>query len=303
MKILVTGGAGLIGVPLRHALRARGDQVTAIDVTDFGRGDTGLTMMSINDAAALRGLFASQRFDAVVHCGALSGPMMARDEPLKMVEVNIDGTAQLLEQARLFNISRFVFCSSISVYGDAGEATITEATPLRPSSVYGASKVAGEQLLRGYTAQFGVRGVSLRLARIYGQYRRANCHVASLIGDAARGEVTEIPCDPEFRYHYIYVDDVVTAMLAVLDAPSLLHLEYNIGSQEVTTMPELAEIARSVVPGVDVRLVSGADDVPDVQAAFDITRAIADLGWRPRFKMADGIAAQLRAPSLHAAPS
>ena len=301
MKILVTGGAGLIGVPLRQALRARGDQVTAIDVTDFGRGDTGLTMMSINDAASLRGLFASQRFDAVVHCGALSGPMMARDEPLQMVEVNIDGTAQLLEQARLFNVGRFVFCSSISVYGDVGEATITEATPLQPSSVYGASKVAGEQLLRGYAAQFGVHGVSLRLARIYGPYRRANCHVASLIRDAAQGAVTEIPCDPQFRYHYVYVDDVVAAMLAVLDASALPHMEYNIGSREVTTMPELAEIARATVPGVNVRLVPGADDVPDVQAVFDIARAVADLGWRPRFKMADGIAAQLRALGLDAA--
>ena len=301
MKILVTGGAGLIGVPLRQALRARGDQVTAIDVTDFGRGDTGMTMMSITDAASLRGLFAAERFNAVVHCGALSGPMMARDEPLKMVEVNIDGTAQLLEQARLFNVSRFVFCSSISVYGDAGEAAITEATPLRPSSVYGASKVAGEQLLRGYAAQFGVRGVSLRLARIYGPYRRANCHVASLIRDARQDAVTEIPCDPQFRYHYVYVDDVVAAMLAVLDASALPHMEYNIGSQEVTTMPELAEIARTTVPGVNVRLVPGADDVPDVQAVFDIARAVADLGWRPRFKMADGIAAQLSALGLDAA--
>ena len=115
MNVLVTGGAGLIGVPLREALTAKGHMVTAIDVTDFGRDDSALEIISITDSAALADLFARKAFDAVIHCGAISGPMMARGEPLKIVDVNIDGTALLLDFARRRGLRRFVFCSSISV--------------------------------------------------------------------------------------------------------------------------------------------------------------------------------------------
>ena len=78
---------------------------------------------------------------------------MAKGQPLHLVEVNIDGTAMLLDLARLNHMRRFVFCSSISVYGDVGAAAITEDTPLRPTSVYGATKVACEQLIRGFAAE------------------------------------------------------------------------------------------------------------------------------------------------------
>ena len=292
MNILVTGGAGLIGMPLRQALKACGHQVTAIDVTDFGRQDPDLTLMSITDADSLKALFGDRGIEAVAHCGALSGPMMARDEPLRMVEVNIDGTARLLDQARLSHTLRFVFCSSISVYGNVGDAPIDETTPLRPTSVYGASKVAGEQLIRGYATQYGLDGISLRIARVYGPYRRGNCHIGSLIRDTARQVPTEIPCDPSFRYHFVYVDDVVAAIVKALDAGTHPRMEYNVGSGEVTTMPQLASIATATIPGAEPRLVPGADDVPDVQSSFDVSRIAADLGWQPKFDLARGIAAQ-----------
>ena len=166
---------------------------------------------------------SSHAVDAIVHCGAISGPMMAKGEPLKLVAVNIDATAALLDLARRRAMRRFVFCSSISVYGDVGAATITEETPLRPTSVYGATKVACEQLLQGFRCtEYGLEGVSLRIARVYGPYRRANCHVKSLIEDSS-GEASrpEIPCDPDFVYHYVYVDDVAEAIATALETARL----------------------------------------------------------------------------------
>lgn len=291
MNVLVTGGAGLIGVPLREALAAKGHMVTAIDITDFGRDDPGVEIMSITDSAALADLFAHKAFDAAIHCGAISGPMMAQGEPIKIVEVNIDGTALLLDLARRHGLGRFVFCSSISVYGNVGKAVITEDTSLRPTSVYGASKVAGEQLVQAFTTEYGLSGVSLRIGRVYGPYRRGNCHLAALIRDAAAGETTEIPCDPEFLYHYVYVDDVVEAQIAALTADEFSFSEYNVGSGEALTMPQIAEIARAAIAGADPRLVAGADDVPDVQTTFDVSRIAADLAWRPRFDLASGLKA------------
>src|SRR5258705_3289368 len=209
MNVLVTGGAGMIGMSLREALTEKGHMVTAIDVTEFGRDDPGLEIMSITDSAALADLFARKAFDAVIHCGAISGPMMAQGEPMKIVEVNIDGTALLLDLARRHGLRRFVFCSSISVYGNVGKTVITEDTPPRPTSVYGASKVAGEQLVQAFTAEYGLSGVSLRIGRVYGPYRRGKWHLSTLSRDAAACGMTANPCERGILYHYIHGRDDV----------------------------------------------------------------------------------------------
>ena len=291
MTILLTGAAGLIGMALRERLRARGDRVVPIDVTRFGRHDPELRVVPLDDHAALDELIRTEAVEAIVHCGAISGPMLARRKPLAIVGANIDTTALLLDLTRLHSLRRFVFCSWISVYGDVGAATITEATPLVPTSVYGASKVACEQLIQGFAAEYGLDGVSLRIARVYGPYRRANCHLGAMLHDSNAGRRTLIPCDPAFLSHYVYVDDVADAITTVLDAPVLPHRLYNVGSGEALTMPQIVRAASQVLPGVQATLTPGADDVPDRQTVFDITRLADDLGWRPRFPIAGGLLA------------
>ncbi len=292
MNVLVTGGAGLIGMALRETLAARGHRVTAIDITDFGRSDAGILIVALDDRAALEALMKAQNIEAIIHCGAISGPMMAKGQPLRLVDVNVVATAVLLDLARLHAMKRFVFCSSISVYGNVGQAVITEATPLKPTSVYGATKIACEQLIEGFAAEYGLEGISLRISRVYGPYRRANCNLGSIIRDAVAGTETEIPCDPEFKYHYVHADDVAEALAAALKAPAPLPGRvYNVGSGEAQTMPEIAAIARTAIPGSIIRLVPGADDVPDVQTAFDVALIGRDLGWHPRLMLGDGLEA------------
>ena len=287
----MTGAAGLIGMAAREGLAARGHRVTGIDITDFGRGHSGIEIVALDDRPALEAVIARDGIEAIVHCGAISGPMMAREAPLLVVRVNIDATALLLDLARTRRMRRFVFCSSISVYGDVGPGAITENTALRPTSVYGASKAACEQLIHGFAAEYGLEGVSLRIARVYGPYRRANCHLGSIIRDAAAGCVTEIPCDPQFLYHYVHVDDVAMAIAVSLEAERLPTREYNIGAGEALTMPRIVEVARAVLPDAAIAMVPGADDVPDVQTAFEIGRFANDFGWHPKLKLADGLLA------------
>ncbi len=289
MNVLLTGAAGLIGMALRTALAARGHRVTPIDITRFGRDDPSLQLVPLDNAAALDTLVRQAGIEAVVHCGAISGPMLARGEPLRMVAANVDATAMLLDVARRHGMRRFVFCSSISVYGDVGSATITEATPLRPTSVYGATKVACEQLIRGFAAEYGLDGVSLRIARVYGPYRRANCHIDAMIRNTARGVETELPNDPAFVYHYVYVDDVAGALVTLLEAPRLSGREYNVGSGQVLTMPEIVPIAASVLPGMRTKLVPGSDDVPDRQTRFDVSAIAQDYAWKPRHDLRSGM--------------
>jgi len=291
MNVLLTGAAGLIGMALRPALVARGHRLVPIDVTRFGCDDPELELVGLDDRAALDGLVRRAGIEAIVHCGAISGPMMAKGEPLKLVAVNIDATALLLDLARQHGMRRFVFCSSISVYGDVGSGVITEATPPRPTSVYGATKVACEHLIRGFAAEYGVDGVSLRIARVFGPYRRANCYLGTLIRDAAKSMATEIPCNPAFIYHYVYVDDVADAIVAALETPRLACREYNVGSGQAVTMPEILRAAASAIPGMRARLIPGEDDVPDRQTVFDISAISTDLGWLPHHDLAAGLRA------------
>jgi UDP-glucose 4-epimerase len=291
MTTLVTGASGLIGMALRPILAARGDRVVPIDIADHGRDDPALRRVGLDDRAALEALITEEAIDSIVHCGAISGPMLARGEPLALVSANIDATALLLDLARRHAMRRFVFCSSISVYGDVGAATITEATPLRPTSVYGATKVACEQLIRGFAAEYGLSGASLRIGRVYGPYRRANCHLKALIRASEQGLEAEIPCEPAFVYHYVYADDVAEALRAALDAPALPNLEYNVGSGEALTMPAILAALAAREPLLRARLVPGVDDVADVQTAFDVGLIGRDLGWTPRFDIAEGVLA------------
>ena len=291
MNVLVTGGAGLIGMAVRATLVAASHRVVAIDVTDFDRPDGDLRILGLDERGPLEALVTEEGIEAVVHCGAISGPMMFRGDPLKIVAVNIGSTALLLDLARVHAMKRFVFCSSISVYGNVGDAPIDEDTPLRPTSVYGASKVAGEGLVEGFAAEYGVDGVSLRIGRVYGPYRRANCFLNDVIRDAAAGRQTTIPCDPAFVYHYVHVDDVAEAIATALAARSVPRRSYNVGSGEALTMPQIADIASASIEGAVIELVPGADDVPDVQRSFDVGRIGLDLGWHPRLPLAAGLKA------------
>lgn len=295
MNILLTGSSGLIGMALRPLLASRGHKVVPIDITNFGRGDSELKLVALDERALLEELIVAQQVDAIIHCGAVSGPMMFKGEPLRIIAANIDATALLLDLARQHCIQRFVFCSSISVYGNVGAAMISEATPLAPTSVYGATKAACEHLIQGFAIEYGVSGVSLRISRVYGPFRRANCHLNSIIRDSENGVETDVPCEPNFIYHYVYVDDVAEAILVALQADELPHRVYNVGSGEAMTMPSIITAVTAANPHMRARLVPGKDDVPDVQTAFDISRIEKDLNWRPRFNIGAGVAAYRKA--------
>lgn len=291
MNVLLTGAAGLIGMAVRPLLEDRNHRVIPTDASSFGHDIPELKIVTLDDRAGFERLAREYEIEAIVHCGAISGPMMAKDEPLKLIAVNIDATAALLDLARRLRMRRFVFCSSISVYGDVGDAPIAERTPLKPTSVYGATKVACEQLIQGFAAEYGLDGVSLRIGRVYGPYRRANCHLKAMIEAAEAGGRAAIPCDPSFIYHYVYVDDVAEAIAVALEADALPERVYNVGSGEALTMPALLELAAPAIPGLRASLVAGADDVPDRQTRFDVSAIGRDLGWFPRFGMTRGLEA------------
>ncbi|MBS76188.1 NAD-dependent epimerase/dehydratase family protein [Variovorax sp.] len=288
--VLVTGAAGLVGRALARRLADQRRAFIALDrvasITEDGIEIVGCDLGDVHRVHAL----ARQGIDAVVHCGAFSGPMVARDTPHAMVQVNIVGTANMLELARVHEARRFVYCSSTSAYGVVRSAMpVTEDCLLRPASLYGASKVASEYITTSYAQQYGLSATSVRLSWVYGPGRTTDCVVRTMIEDALAARPTRMAFGSDFPRQYIYVDDAVDSLLAALDAESLPRTTYNVTGNTRVTLGELAELVRGVFPNADIVLQQGPDPVDEFQDRFSIEAAQRDLGYEPRVSLEQGI--------------
>ncbi len=291
--ILVTGALGLVGHAARVALEAAGRPVLAVD---RAAGTVEGRPVVAGDVTAVHRLHALAReaggFAGILHCGAFSGPMVARDDPSAIVAVNITGTANILELARIHGVRRVVFCSSVSACGHTpdGLDPVPEATPLHPTTVYGASKAAGEALVDGYAAQYGLDGLSLRLGWVYGPRRSTACTLREMLRHALAGRPFQMPFGADQHRQYVHVDDVARALVLALDARQPQQRAYTINGGTCVTLGEIAAIARRVVPGAVIDLAPGPDPEDDRQARFDLGAAARDLGFTARIGLEEGLA-------------
>ncbi|MDD7942575.1 NAD-dependent epimerase/dehydratase family protein [Actinomycetospora lutea] len=166
VKIAVTGSAGLVGHAVRRRLEAAGVEVVPLDVRRWSFDGVEQIPCDLLDGDAVDQVFAAERPAAVVHPGGVSGPMVSADDPARVVEVNVAGTAAVLEAARRHGVARFVYCSSIAAYGSTAARWVVEETTLHPRDVYGATKAAGEQLVEAYRHRYGLAGAALRLVAV-----------------------------------------------------------------------------------------------------------------------------------------
>jgi nucleoside-diphosphate-sugar epimerase len=240
MSILVTGGAGLIGGSVKRALEARGEEVVAIDRIP---GD-GVEVADLTEVHRLHELVDSAT--AIIHCGAISGPMVAPDNPHLVVQSNIVGTANILEVARIRGIRRVVFCSSVTAFGNTPEGMnlVPEDVVLAPTSVYAASKVAGEALVDTYSLKHGLDGVSLRIGWVYGPHRTTDCAIRTMILDAQAGRPTRYPFGRDFYRRYVHIDDVTAALLLALDVDALQRRVFTVTGGSYATLGEIAEVVK-----------------------------------------------------------
>ena len=287
--VLVTGAAGLIGHRARILLEERGDEVIAVDKWESTVEGRGVLECDLTDVHSLHRLVMRYRPDSIVHCGAISGPMVARDNPHAIIQNNLVGTANILELARVYQIRRVVFCSSVSAYGPTPAGPVPEDVGLNPSTVYGATKAAGEQLIAAYATQHKVDGVSVRLSWVYGPRRQTACLIRTMLLDALQKRPTRLPSGADFYKQYIYVEDAARGLLLALDATGLKRRTYSITGDSYLTLGQIADIVRIIVPGADIEISPGPDPDDDVQEIFDISAAKRDLGYVPRFSIEQGI--------------
>ena len=289
--IVVTGSAGLIGFGVAARLARQGRAVIGTDRIQ-PREDGGFpsTDAELTDVHKLHAICGGD-ISAIVHCGAVSGPMLGRDNPRAVIETNVAGSANLLEIARQRGV-RLMFCSSTSAYGNTatGLDPVPEDASLTADDIYGATKAAGDILTRAYAAQTGIDAIVLRFSWVYGPRRRTPCVVREMIKDAQAGRTTELPYGRGFTRQYVYIDDVVSAVIAALDAGAIgPQRAFNITGGQRLEFGEIADAVKRALPEAQISLGEGADPEDQRHGRFDISAAARVLGWQPRVAFADGV--------------
>ena len=293
MRAVVTGGAGFIGSHTVDALLARGDEVHVVDNLATGRRE------NLDDAAALHehdirepldDLFAELRPEVVVHLAAQADVGTSVEQPRLDLEVNVLGTLNVLEAARPHGAQLVFSSTGGAIYGEC-ERPAREDDAREPVSPYGTSKLAAEEYLATWNRLHGTRHVALRFANVYGPRQLAKLEggVVAIFSDRLRaGETVTIYGDGKQTRDYVYVGDVVAAVLAAIGVAGGT---FNVGTGKETSVVELFD-AMSRVAGVDARAEHAPARPGEARrSVLDASRAERELGWRPRFSLEEGLRA------------
>lgn len=290
-RVLVTGSSGLLGRELAERLAGEGRMVVGLDIRSLG-GTVGFKEVigDVRDPHLLHRLFAAHRFEGVVHCGGISGQMVAPDDPWLNCHVNVFGTMQLLEVARAHDVGRFIYGSSQGAYGTTTAAVIAEDTPMLPVTVYGATKAASDMLVRAYRLQHKLNATSLRIGRVYGPGRRTGSLVTTMVDAALAGRPLCLPASGGRRLQYVYQADVVSALALALDTPGLPQTAYNVSGPGAYTDEEIAAAVKALVPAADIAFKAvPLDDGSFLSAPLDCSAAARDFGYVPAYSLERGL--------------
>ncbi|TKB18645.1 MAG: NAD(P)-dependent oxidoreductase [Mesorhizobium sp.] len=294
-SVLVTGAGGLIGFDLVRRLGAGGHKVVAVDrsVAELQSVTETAFELEIGDVHKLHELAARFECDAIVHCGGVSGPMLGRDNPAMVFDVNVGGTVDVAEVARQLagrrGSCRLVYCSSLMVYGHQPQDRIDEDRRLLTRNCYASSKVAAEAVVLAYAQEHNVDAAILRIASVYGPRRRTNCTLRDMIEDALAGRETHLPFAKDARRQWVHVDDVVTGIIGALNAPDLKRRIYNISAGVKPSVGEAASMVREFIPSADIKFGGEADVGYTSIGILNIDAAREDLGYIPAISLRAGI--------------
>ena len=303
-KALVTGGAGFIGSHLVEGLLAEGHSVAIVDnLDDFyssaqkranleevaRAGEIRVYETNICDFPALRAVFEKERPEVVIHMAARVGVRPSIEQPKLYQEVNIGGTLNLLMLVRSFEVRKFVFISSSSVYGVTAHLPFAEDhVEPKPISPYAATKLAGELLCYTYSHLYRLPVVCLRLFSVYGPRQRPDLAVHKFTALMEAGKPIPIFGDGSSGRDYTYVDDIVAGVLAGVAYETDYDI-FNLGSFHPVKLLDLVRLLeRATGMRATLNFLSAqAGDVP--QTCADIGKARRLLGYEPRTSIETGL--------------
>ena len=272
-KILITGSEGFVGQHLRERLVNLGYSVKGFDFKD---GD--ITEM----------LDYGESIEHVFH---LAGKTFIPDSwknPASFYKVNVLGTVNVLDYCRRKNIG-LTYLNTYG-YGEPESLPVGETAEIRPNTPYNHSKYVAEDIIRFYCSTFGMNAVSLRAFNIFGFGQQEIFLLPSLVRQVLDDTVDSVHVKVfEPKRDYVYIDDVVSALVSTLNAPKGFNA-YNIGSGKSYSVREVGEAIMRLVGIVKPFVADGQirpNDVPDIVA--DISKIRRDLGWTPTVGFEEGL--------------
>jgi UDP-glucose 4-epimerase len=296
MNFLITGAAGFLGSNLAGYLVREGHQVRGLD--DLSAGDPDalsphvlFTRGDVNDRPKLWTLL--QDVDCVYHLAARVSVPESVLYPREYNAVNVGGAVSLMEAMRDVGVRRVVFISSGAVYGDRGEQPLSESATPNPRSPYAVSKLAAEYYVSTIGDLWGIETVSLRVFNAYGPGQHLPPSHAPVIPhylrQTLRGSTLVMHGDGSQTRDYVYVDDVVTAMISAATAPGINKMVINIGSGTETSIRDLIRMIMQVL-GVKAEAIANPRNDPGVsRMCADLSLAREKLGYNPRFSLEEGL--------------
>jgi UDP-glucose 4-epimerase len=306
MKVLITGGMGFIGSMVsrrfveeghRPVLMARHlDQTliaSVLDKVDIELGD-------ISDLATISSVIERHHITHVVHMAAFVGAVSAKN-PVLSVQVNVLGTVNVLEAARLGNVRRVIFTSAKGIYGpfhrpygDPDYRPLDEDHPKNPVRIYDSAKLMGEHMGQYYHRTYGLEFAAIRFSSTYGPGKTTRhgqkAVVSRIIEGALQGESVDIDQDGEDKNDFIYTKDAAYGVFLACTAPKLTYQAYNIGTGAGMTLNHFAEEIRGLVPSAQITISSRSKKYNDQNCIYDISRARQDLGYAPQFTLEEAVA-------------
>jgi UDP-glucose 4-epimerase len=301
LRILITGGAGFIGSALANTLIAKGHEVLVLDDLSAGDPDRlnrGVLFQrgSITNRPKLWTLL--QGVDCVYHLAARVLVAESLLYPREYNEINVSGTVALLEAMRDVGIPRLVFTSSGAVYGDQIDQPIKECSPPHPLSPYAVGKLSAEHYVHTIGHLWGTRTVILRIFNAYGPGQPLlpshSPLIPRLISQALGGGSLVIFGNGEQTRDFVYVTDVVQALLRALDVEGPDPLTFNVGSGIETTVNQVAREVLVQTGSASNTIYSpvGGGGVSRLQADLSLSQRV--LGYRPKVTLRQGLERILR---------
>jgi len=293
--ILITGATGFVGGEVVTQLLQTGEKIIALGRTE-PKEDIDFIQADLTDSENLTKALEGKKFDCVMHLASLPGDT---GNPQQMVSVNVNGCLNLLEYARETNVQRFVLASSISAYewypstkfNPPDYLPVNENHPCRPKDMYATTKRMQELLIITYHKQYGLPTTALRLTAVVGPRGKGGGRGWREIAEQmAEGKLVKIPhFSADEVCHYVDIRDVARMFITAGEHPEAVGEIFNCCGSKAVSGSEFAEIAKSIISGIEVEYGFPWSMAQGEKIEFDMSKAERMIGFKPLYHLEDSI--------------